>query len=140
MIINIERFAGINFVIAVTETLYFFTSSFILQIMNILVLLSWNLCVLDKLWHCFLSLEGHLKLIKNYNQYCCKYQCYYKWYFYHYFLIVQYSWINRITWTYTHCIVPLPFDCKSSCRKTKMIPTDLSPLRAQTHAHNCSQL
>ena len=40
MIINIERFAGINFVIAVTETLYFFTSSFILQIVNILVLLS----------------------------------------------------------------------------------------------------
>ena len=39
MIINIERFAGINFVIAVTETLYFFTSSFILQIVNILVLL-----------------------------------------------------------------------------------------------------
>ena len=38
MIINIERFAGINFVIAVTET-YFFTSSFILQIVNILVLL-----------------------------------------------------------------------------------------------------
>ena len=37
MIINIERFAGINFVIAVTET-YFFTSSFILQIVNILVL------------------------------------------------------------------------------------------------------
>ena len=47
-IINIERFAGINFVIAVTETLYFFTSSFILQIVNILVLLFWNLCVLDK--------------------------------------------------------------------------------------------
>ena len=39
MIINIERFAGINFVIVVTETLYFFTSSFILQIVNILVLL-----------------------------------------------------------------------------------------------------
>ena len=39
MIINIERFAGINFVIAVTET-YFFTSSFILQIVNILVLFS----------------------------------------------------------------------------------------------------
>ena len=38
MIINIERFAGINFVIAVTET-YYFTSSFILQIVNILVLL-----------------------------------------------------------------------------------------------------
>ena len=34
MIINIERFAGINFVIAVT-----FTPSFILQIVNILVLL-----------------------------------------------------------------------------------------------------
>ena len=36
LIINIERFAGINLVIAVTET-YFFTSSFILQIVNILV-------------------------------------------------------------------------------------------------------
>ena len=34
MIINIERFAGINFVIAVTK-IYFFTSSFILQIVNI---------------------------------------------------------------------------------------------------------
>ena len=37
MIINIGRFAAINFVIAVTET-YFFKSSFILQIVNILVL------------------------------------------------------------------------------------------------------
>ena len=39
MIINIERFAGINFVIAVIETLYFFIFSFALQIVNILVLL-----------------------------------------------------------------------------------------------------
>ena len=39
MIINIERFAVINFVIVATETLCFFTSSFILQIVNILVLL-----------------------------------------------------------------------------------------------------
>ena len=39
MIINIERFAGINFVIAVIETLYFFIFSFTLQIVNILVLL-----------------------------------------------------------------------------------------------------
>ena len=39
MIINIERFACINFIIAVTETLYFFIFSFILQIVNILVLL-----------------------------------------------------------------------------------------------------
>ena len=37
-IINIERFAGINVVIAVTKS-YFFTSSFILQVLNILVLL-----------------------------------------------------------------------------------------------------
>ena len=60
MIINIERFAGINFVIAII-----FTSSFIMQIVNILELLFWNLCVLDKLRHCFLTLKGHLKLIKN---------------------------------------------------------------------------
>ena len=39
MIINIERLAGFNFVIVVTGTLYFFTSSFILQIVNILVFL-----------------------------------------------------------------------------------------------------
>ena len=68
--INIERFAGINVVMAVTKTLYFFTSSFILQVVNILVLLFWNLCVLDKLRHCFLNLKGHLKIIKNYNHYC----------------------------------------------------------------------
>ena len=38
MIINIERFAGINFVVAVTKT-YIFRSSFIQQIVNILALL-----------------------------------------------------------------------------------------------------
>ena len=37
-IINIERFAGINVVIAVAKS-YFFTSSFILQVLNILILL-----------------------------------------------------------------------------------------------------
>ena len=62
-IINIERFAGINVVNGLTEA-YFFTSSFILQVVNISVLLFWNLCVLDKLWHCFLNVKGHLKLIK----------------------------------------------------------------------------
>ena len=43
MIINTERFSGINVVIAVTKT-YFFRSSFILQIVNILVLFS-EICV-----------------------------------------------------------------------------------------------
>ena len=38
LIINIERFAGINVVNALTET-YFSTSSFILQVVNICVLL-----------------------------------------------------------------------------------------------------
>ena len=127
MIINIERFAGINFLIAVI-----FTSSFILQIVNILVLLFWNLCVLDKLRHCFLNLKGHLKLIKNYNHYCCWYQCYYKWHFYHYFHIVHYRWINWITWTYTYCIFPFPFDCKSSYRKNKIIRTGLSSQNTNT--------
>ena len=37
--INIERFAGINVVIAGTETFYYFTCSFILKVVNILVLL-----------------------------------------------------------------------------------------------------
>ena len=37
--INIERFAGVNVVIAGTETFYYFTCSFILQVVNILVLL-----------------------------------------------------------------------------------------------------
>ena len=139
MIINIEGFASINFVTAVTETLHFFTSSFILQIVNILVLLFWNSCVLDKLRHCFLNLKGHLTLIKNYSHYFCWYQCYYKWHFYHYFHIEHHHWINWITWTYTHCIFPFPFDCKSSYRKTKIIPIDPSLLRTQTHAHNYCQ-
>ena len=82
-IINIESFAGINVVNGLTET-YFFTSSFILQVVNICVPLFWNLCVLDKLRHCFLNVKGHLKLIKTYNRYCCWYQCYYKWHFYYY--------------------------------------------------------
>ena len=114
MIINIERFAGINFVIAVI-----FTANFILQIVNILVLLFRNLCVLDKLSHCFLNLKEYLKLIKNYNHYCCWCQCYYKWHFYHYFDIIHYRWTNWITWTYTHCIFTFLFDCKSSTRKLK---------------------
>ena len=134
MIINIERHAGINLVIAVTET-YFFTSSFILQIVNILVLIFWN-----KLRRCFLNLKGHLKLIKNYNRYCCSYQFYYKWHCCYYFHIVHYHWINWITWTYTHCIFPFPFDCKRSYRKAKIIPIGLFPLRTQTHARSCSQL
>ena len=135
MIINTKSFAGNNFIIAVV-----FTSSFILMIENILVLLSWNLCVLDKLRHCFSNLKGLLKLIKNYNQYCCWYGCYYKCHFYHYFHIVHYHWINWITWTYTHCIFLFPFDCKSSYRITKIIPNDLSPRRTQTHARNYSRL
>ena len=135
MIINTKSFAGNNFIIAVV-----FTSSFILMIENILVLLSWNLCVLDKLRHCFSNLKGLLKLIKNYNQYCCWYGCYYKCHFYHYFHIVHYHWINWITWTYTHCIFLFPFDCKSSYRKTKIIPIELSLLRTQTHAHSYCQL
>ena len=99
MIINIERFAGINFVIAVTKT-YFFTSSFILQIVNILVLFFWNLCVLDKMRHYFLNLKGHLKLIKNYNLHCCWYQCYYKWHFYHYsilYIIAELAELHELT-------------------------------------------
>ena len=134
MIINIERFPGINFVITVTETLYF------LSHLYLLILLFWNLCVLNKLRHWFLNLKGHLKLIKNYNHYFCWYKCYCKWHFYHYFHIAHYRWINWITWTYTHCIFPFPFDRKRSYSKTKIIPIDLSPLRTQTHAHNCSQL
>ena len=51
---------------------------YILQIVNILVVLFRNLCVLDKLRHCFLNLKGHLKIIKNCNHYCSWYQCYYK--------------------------------------------------------------
>ena len=124
------RFAGINVVIAVAKTLHFFTSSFILQVVNILVLLFWNLCVLDKQRHCFLNLEGHLKLIKIYNHYCCWQQCYYKW---------HENGIT-ITWTYTHCFFPFPFDCKSVYKKTKIIPIDHSPLTTQVHAGNCSQL
>ena len=130
LIINIEKFSGINFAIAII-----FTSSFILQIVNILVLLFWNLCVLDKLRYCFLKLKGHSKLIKNDNHYSCWYQCYYKWHFYHYFHILHYRWINWITWTYTHWCFPFPFDCKSSYRKTKIIRIDLSPLRKRKHTH-----
>ena len=88
---------------------------------NILVLLFWDLCVLDKMRHCFLNLKGHLKIIKNYNHYCSSYQCYYKWHFYHYFRIVHCRWINWITWTYTHSIFPFPFDSESSYGKTKII-------------------
>ena len=138
MIMTIERLAGINFVIAVAET-YFFTSSFILQIVNILVFLFRNLCVLDKLWHCFFNIKEHLKLINNYNH-CCWCQCYYKWHFYHYFHTVHYCRINWNTSTYTHCIFTFPIDCKSSYRKNKIIPIDLSPLRTKAHAHNCCQL
>ena len=69
---------------------FIFTSSFILHIVKILLLLFWNLCVLDKLRHWFLNLKGHLKIIRNYSHYCCWYQCYYKWYFCHYFHIVHY--------------------------------------------------
>ena len=139
LIINIGRCAGINVVNALTET-YFFTSNFILQVVNIFLLLFWNLCVLDKLGHCFLNVKGHLKLIKIYNHYCCWYQCYYKWHFYNYFHIVHYRWINWITWTCTHCISLFPFACKSLYKKTKIIPIDLSPLTTQKHARNCSQL
>ena len=139
MVINIDIFAGINFVIVVTNT-YFFTSSFILQIVNILVLLFWNLCVLDKLRHCFSNLKGHLKLIKNCNHYCCWYQWCYICDFYHFFQVVHYRWINWIKWRYTHCIFPFTFDCKSSSRKAKIIPIALSLLRTQTHAHKYSQI
>ena len=99
----------------------------------ILVLLFWNLCVLDKLRHCFLNLKGHLNIIKNYNHYCCWYQCYYKLHFYPY--CRRNNWI---TLTYTNCIFPFPFDCKISYGKTKVIPMDVSPLRI--HAYNFFQL
>ena len=117
-----------------------FISRFILQIVNILVLLFWNVCVLDKLRYCFLNLKGRLKTIKNHNHYCCWYQYYYKCHFYHYFHVVHYRWINWITWTYTQSIFPFTFDCKSSCGKNKITPIDLSPPRTQTRAQYCSQL
>ena len=85
VIINIERFAGINFAIAVIKTVIYLKSY---AADMILVLLFWNLCVLGKLRHCFLNLKGHLNIIKNYNHYCCWYQCYYKLHFYYYFHIV----------------------------------------------------
>ena len=73
MIINNKRFAGNNFVIAVIRTSSFIPQIvnilvllFIPQIVNTLVLLFGNLRVLDKLPHCFLNLKGHLKLIKNF--------------------------------------------------------------------------
>ena len=147
MIINTKRFAGNNFVIAVIRMSSFIPQIvnilvllFIPQIVNILVLLFWNLRVLDKLRHCFLNLKEHLKLIKNHNHYCCWCECYYKWHFYHYFHIVHYRWINWIKWTYTHCIFPFPFGCKGSYRKNRIIPINLSPLGTQTHACNYSQL
>ena len=46
---------------------YIFTSSFTVQIVNILILLFWNLYFVDKLRHCLLNLKGHLKIIKNCN-------------------------------------------------------------------------
>ena len=138
VIINIERFPVINFAIAVTKT--YFLHPVLSCRLNILVLLFWNLWVLDKLRHCFLNLKGHLKIIKNYGHYCCWYQCHCKWHFYHYFHIEHYHWINWITWTYTHCIFSFPFNCKSSDGKTKIIPIDLCPPRTETHARNCSQL
>ena len=139
MIINIETFAGINFSIAVTETLYFLH-----PVLSCRLWIFWYffseiyVSLINR--HYLLNLKGHLKIIKNYNHYCSWYQCYYKWHFYHYFHIVHYLWINWITWTYSHCIFPFPFDSKSSYRKTKIIPIDLSPPKTQTHARNCFQL
>ena len=139
MIINLEKFAGINFVIAVTET-HFFTSSFILQIVNILVLFFWNFCVLDKMWHYFLNLKGHLKLIKNYNHYCCWYQCYYKWHFYHYsilYIIAELTELNELTLIASFLFLLV---VKVHTGKNRIIPINLSPLGTQTHACNYSQL
>ena len=135
MIINIERFAGINFLIAVI-----FTSSFILQIVNILVLLFWYCCVLDKLRHWFLNLKGHLKLIKNYNHYCCWYQCYYKWHFYHYsilYIIAELTELNELTLIASFLFLLV---VKVHTGKNRIIPINLSPLGTQTHACNYSQL
>ena len=135
MIINIERFADINFVIAVI-----FTSSFILQIVNILVLFFWNLCVLDKLRDCVLNLKGHLKLIKNYNHYCCWYQCYYKWHFYHYsilYIIAELTELNELTLIASFLFLLV---VKVHTGKNRIIPINLSPLGTQTHACNYSQL
>ena len=139
IIINIERFAGINFVIAVTET-YFFTSSFILQIANILVLFFWNLCVLDKIRHYFFNLKWHLKLIENYNHCCCWYQCYYRWHFYHYsilYIIAELTELNELTLIASFLFLLV---VKVHTGKNRIIPINLSPLGTQTHACNYSQL
>ena len=92
----------------------FSTSSFLLQIVNFLVLVFWNSCVLDKLPHCFQQIFNN-------------------WPFYYYFHIVYYRWINWVTWTCTYSIFPLPFDCKSSYRTTKIISIELP--RPKTHNH-----
>ena len=52
---------------------------------------------------------------------------------FYYFNIVHYCWINWITWTYIQRMFSLPFDCKSSYRKTKIILVDFSPPKTQTH-------
>ena len=138
VIINIWKICWHQLCNCSNWSIIFFTSTFILQVVNILVLLFWTLCVLDKLEHCFLNLKGHLKIVKNYKRYCSWYQWYYKWHYYHYFHIVHYRWINWITWTCIHYIFSFPFDSKSSYGKTKTTPINLSPVRTQRHAHNCS--
>ena len=80
MIVNTERLAGINFVIAVTKT-YFLHPVLFCRLWIFRYFFFGNLCVLDKMRHYFLS------LIKNYNHYCCWYQRYYKWHFYHYSIL-----------------------------------------------------
>ena len=80
---------ALTFVIAVTETYFLHPVLFCrLWIFCYFGKILKFMCAFKFMWHWFLNLKGHLKLIENYNHYCCWYQCYYKGHFYQYLHIV----------------------------------------------------
>ena len=136
--INIEKFAGTSFTIAVTEALYFWH--------KVLSCKLWTFCCFfSEIYMSFINCDivffafnkSFVKENENYIHYGCWYQCYCKWHFYcHFHIVAELTWI---TWTHTYCIFPFTFDCKTSYGKTKIIPIDLSPSRTQTHIHTTAR-
>ena len=137
MDINIEKFSSICFTIAITETLCFWHPVLSCRLWTFWYYFSETHVPWINHGIAFYKFISTLEIIKNYNHYLCYYYYYYYHYYCHFhyhFHIVYYRWINWITWNYTHCILPLPFYCKSSYGKTKIISVD-PPLKTHKPTH-----
>ena len=130
--INIENFADINFASAVTETLYFWHPVLSCRLWTFWyffseIYVSWSncdisFCIYKNIWK---QLKTIIIIAVSINVITC-----------YIFIIISISYIiAELTELYELTLIAFPFpcDCKSSYGRNKIVQTNLSPPRTQTH-------